>query len=76
MFEVTLNDGNTFVFQKFSEIEEFFSEVVFGEGADDAKISIKMADIEDYLWNLRGIIPFKINNLRARQVSLYFHAML
>jgi hypothetical protein len=49
MFEVTLNDGNTFVFQKFSEIEEFFSEVVLGEGADDAKISIKMADIEDYL---------------------------
>jgi hypothetical protein len=49
MFEVTLKDGNTFVFQKFSEIEEFFGEIVMGVGADDAEISIKMADIEDYL---------------------------
>lgn len=49
MFEVTTNDGNTFVFEKFEEIKDFFSEIVMGEGADDAKISIKMADIEDYL---------------------------
>jgi hypothetical protein len=47
MFEVTLNDGNTFVFEKFEEIGDFFSEVVLAEGADDAKISIKIADLAD-----------------------------
>ena len=46
MFEVKVGT-ETFVFDKFSEIEDFFSEVVMAEGADDAKIEIKLADLAD-----------------------------
>jgi len=46
MFEVKVG-SEVFFFDKFSEIEDFFSEVVMAEGADDAKIEIKLADLAD-----------------------------
>jgi hypothetical protein len=44
MFEVTDGSGNTFVFQNFEEIEEFFNEVIWAVGAEDAQISVKFAN--------------------------------
>lgn len=46
MFEVICSDGEKFVFDSFKEIEEFFNEVVWAEGAEDAKITIRLADNE------------------------------
>ena len=43
MFEVVVGT-ETFVFESFSEIEDFFSEIVVAVGAEDAKIEIRMAD--------------------------------
>lgn len=42
MFEVTDESGNTFVFENFDEIAEFFNEVVWAVGAEDAKVSIRL----------------------------------
>ena len=44
MFEVTDASGNTFVFDNFDEIAEFFNEVVWAVGAVDAQISVKFAN--------------------------------
>lgn len=44
MFEVTDESGNTFVFENFDEIAEFFNEVVWAVGAEDAKITVKFAN--------------------------------
>ena len=44
MFEVTDESSNTFVFENFEEISEFFNEVVWAVGAVDAKISVKFAN--------------------------------
>jgi hypothetical protein len=41
MFKVTDESGNTFVFDKFFEIEEFFGEVTMAVGAIDARITIE-----------------------------------
>ena len=46
MFEVVVG-SEVFFFDKFSDIEDFFSEIVMAEGADDAKIEIKLADLAD-----------------------------
>lgn len=44
MFEVTDESGNTFVFDSFEEISQFFGEVVWAVGAVDAKITVKFAN--------------------------------
>jgi hypothetical protein len=44
MFEVTDESGNTFVFDSFEEISQFFNEVVWAVGAEDARISVKFAN--------------------------------
>lgn len=44
MFEVTDESGNTFVFENFDEIAEFFNECVWAVGAEDAKITVKFAN--------------------------------
>ncbi len=41
MFEVTDESGNTFVFDSFEEISQFFSECV---GAEDAQITVRFAN--------------------------------
>lgn len=43
MFEITVKN-ETFVFDNFEEIEEFFAEVVNALGAEDAEISVKFAN--------------------------------
>ena len=44
MFEVTDESGNTFVFESFEEIEEFWNEVVWAVGAEDAEVSIRFSN--------------------------------
>ncbi len=44
MYTVTDKDGNTFVFETFEEIAEFWGEVVWADGAVDAEISIKFTN--------------------------------
>ena len=44
MFEVTDESGNTFVFDNFEEISQFFNEVVWAVGAVDAQITVKFAN--------------------------------
>jgi hypothetical protein len=44
MFEVTDESGNTFVFDSFEEISQFFAECVWAVGAEDAKITVKFAN--------------------------------
>ena len=44
MFEVTDESGNTFVFDSFEEISQFFGECVWAVGAVDAKITVKFAN--------------------------------
>ena len=46
MFEVKVGT-ETFVFESFSEIEDFWIEVVEAVGAEDAKIEIRLADLAD-----------------------------
>ena len=46
MFEVVVG-SEIYLFDQFSEIETFFSEVVMAVGADDAKIEIRLADLAD-----------------------------
>ena len=41
MFEVTDESGNTFVFDTWEEISQFFSECVWAVGAVDAEIKVK-----------------------------------
>jgi hypothetical protein len=48
MFEVKLNKEK-FYFLTFSEINDFFSEVIMAEGADSAKITIKMVELKPEL---------------------------
>jgi hypothetical protein len=44
MYEVKDGQGNTFVFNNFEEIEEFFNEVIWAVGAEDAKVTIKFSN--------------------------------
>jgi hypothetical protein len=44
MFEVSDESGNTFVFDSFEEISQFFGECVWAVGAVDAKITVKFAN--------------------------------
>ena len=44
MYTVTTKDGNTFVFESFEEIEEFWCEVVWAVGAEDAEVSIRFSN--------------------------------
>jgi hypothetical protein len=44
MFEVTDESGNTFVFESFEEISQFFNECVWAVGAEDAQITVKFAN--------------------------------
>ena len=43
MFEVK-TDGEIFFFETFEEIGKFFAECVWAVGAEDAEISVKLAD--------------------------------
>ena len=47
MYECTDGQGNTFVFQNFEEIEEFFAEVGNAVGCDDAEITIRYVTLQD-----------------------------
>jgi len=44
MYTVTTKDGSTFVFESFEEIEEFWDEVIWADGAEDAQILIKFSN--------------------------------
>ena len=44
MYTVTDKDGNTFVFETFEEIQEFWGEVVWADGAVDAYLSIRFTN--------------------------------
>lgn len=44
MYTVTTRDGSTFVFENFEEIAEFWSEVVWADGAEDAEITVKFTN--------------------------------
>lgn len=44
MYTVTTKDGSTFVFDSFGEIEEFWNEVVWADGAEDAEVSIRFSN--------------------------------
>jgi hypothetical protein len=44
MYTVTDKYGNTFVFENFEEIAEFWGEVVWADGAEDAEISIRFTN--------------------------------
>ena len=44
MYTVTTKDGSTFVFENFEEIEEFWGEVVWADGAEDAEIKVKFSN--------------------------------
>jgi hypothetical protein len=44
MYTVTTKDGSTFVFESFEEIEEFWDEVVWAVGAEDAYLSIRFSN--------------------------------
>ena len=44
MYTVTTKDGSTFVFESFEEIEEFWGEVVWAVGAEDAYLSIRFSN--------------------------------
>ena len=48
MFKVTDCDGEVFYFEFFSEISTFFGDLCWAVGADEAKITVEMIDIEDY----------------------------
>ena len=44
MYTVTTKDGSTFVFDSFGEIAEFWNEVVWAEGAEDAEITVRFSN--------------------------------
>lgn len=44
MYTVTTRDGSTFVFETFAEIEYFWNEVVWADGAEDAEVSIRFSN--------------------------------
>lgn len=44
MYTVTTRDGSTFVFDNFEEIQEFWGEVVWADGAEDAILSIRFTN--------------------------------
>lgn len=44
MYTVTTRDGSTFVFETFEEIAEFWGEVVWADGAEDAEVSIRFTN--------------------------------
>ena len=44
MFEVTDESGNTFVFDTWEEISQFFAECVWAVGAVDARVSVRFAN--------------------------------
>ena len=52
MFEVTDCDGEVFYFEFFSEISTFFGDHCWAVGADEAKITVRMIDREEYEDNL------------------------
>jgi len=67
MYEVTDGSGNTFVFQNFEEIEEFFNEVIWAVGAEDAQISVKFANPSND-WG--ELIPVKSTSYGGRRKCL------
>ena len=69
MFEVKVGT-ETFVFESFSEIEEFFTEVVFAQGAEDAKIEIRMADQGLIPSSFEGIFTFSLPLIHPRRIIL------
>lgn len=44
MFTVITKDGSSFVFNSFEEIENFWNEVVWADGAKDAQLTIKYSN--------------------------------
>ena len=44
MYTVTTKDGSTFVFENFEEISQFWGEVVWADGAEDAEITVKFTN--------------------------------
>jgi hypothetical protein len=52
MYEVTDCDGELFYFETFPEIATFFGDLCWAVGADEAKISVRLVDREEYLNNL------------------------
>lgn len=44
MYTVTTKDGSTFVFESFEEISQFWGEVVWADGAEDAEITVKFSN--------------------------------
>ena len=61
MYTVTTKDGSTFVFESFEEIEEFWGEVVWAEGAEDAEVSIRFSNPSNDWGELNPIISGVIN---------------
>lgn len=76
MYTVTTKDGSTFVFESFEEIEEFWGEVVWAEGAEDAEVSIRFSNPSND-WGLfqKGVVVNSVlvhNSLIELRKGLYY----